>query len=407
MSIAVICIGTELLTGETLNSNLKFLGEQLNEYGIVLGRSYTVHDDPDTIQDTMAQAFEHHSMIISIGGLGPTRDDLTKATVADFMDMPLYLDQALAEKIRDRYFGRNPSSPDSAWQSQGQVPEGATILPNDWGTAPGLWCEKDGKVVLMLPGPPRELHPIFTNHAMANIKERFPVAIMRESVSIFGMGESTVEKGVEEALKGIGNIDYAFCIKGDRCHVRLSVDKKDADALEKGLAALYAHFGNAIGKQEETLVSQIADLCREKNYLLATAESCTGGGISSFITDLPGISDVFAGSIITYSNEMKMNYLGVKKETIDAHGAVSEETAREMVAGLLKNLNVQVGIAVTGIAGPDGGTEEKPTGTVHITTAVNNEIVHNMIVLKYDRAGVRTRTVIKALNQLRHQLLTL
>ncbi len=405
MAIQIICIGTELLTGEIVNTNLAFIAAELNRAGLKVDSEISIHDEPDTIAAALKNGFAENNLVVTVGGLGPTKDDITKETAADVLDVDLVTDDDLAEVIRQKYARYRSHLPNSGRMKQATVPEGATILPNNWGTAPGLWCERNGKAILMLPGPPRELEPIFTEFAMPRILQLIPPSISRRNLAVFGVGESTVEERVLKALQSIADVEPSYCVKLDCCHVRLTVPTGNEALLSDAEAALRGEFGPALGETSENLATQICDLVRKRDGLWGTAESCTGGWIAKLVTDNAGVSDVFAGGIVTYSNEMKMQLLGVQEETLKQHGAVSEATATEMVRGVTKRYGLCAGVAVTGIAGPTGGSDEKPVGTVHIASIVDQNVRHLHRVLPYGRRGMRERTVSLALNLLRKQLL--
>ncbi len=405
MSIEIICIGTELLTGEITNTNLQFIAGQLDARGLVVARETCVHDTLAAVRNAVLAGLKEHRLVITVGGLGPTRDDLTREAVAEALGLTLSCDTELAERIRSKYSARGRNVPNHSWEVQAMVPQGGEPLTNDWGTAPGLWIPVGDRAVAMLPGPPRELQPMFDEYLLPKIADLVAPAVSRQVLSVFGFGESNTERRVIDALVGLDSVEPSYCAKADCCHVRLTVAVGDEPKLAEAVGRLKAEFGDNVASQQENTVTLIAKLLRERGWTFGTAESCTGGGISSMITDLPGISDVFAGSVVTYSNEMKEKLLGVRSETLAEYGAVSDPVARQMVTGLLARYDLQAGIAVTGIAGPDGGTEEKPVGTVQIATAVEGRVRCTRQVFPYGRRGMRERTVTFALQRLREHLL--
>ncbi len=403
--IQVICIGTELLLGETVNTNLAFLGQSLNAVGLMVDREYAIPDTPDVMLATLRQALAEARVVITVGGLGPTSDDLTKELVAQVLGQSLAIDPAVVDEIRRKYIARHVEPKPRACERQAQMPEKAVPIANDWGTAPGVWCDQNGRTLVMLPGPPRELRPMFGERVLPKIVDLVKPLERRLNISVFGMPESTIEHRVIDVLEPFPEVVPSYCTRAGSCLVRLSATLARVDRLEAAAEAVLAAFGDDAVRGEVDLVKAVDGLLRARGWRFGTAESCTGGGIGYRATELPGISDVFAGGVIAYSNELKVALLGVREETLAAHGAVSEETAAEMAAGLCERLHLQAGISVTGIAGPDGGTAEKPVGTVCIATCVNGQVRTLRERYPYDRQGVRERTIGTALNQLRHHLL--
>jgi len=405
MSIQIVCVGTELLTGETLNTNLQFIAERLDDLGYVVSTETTIHDEPERLRTVIEQAMAESRIVITIGGLGPTRDDLTKETIAGLLEMPLYEDEAVSNAIMAQFSRRKRKLADAPRKKQSMVPTGAEILPNNWGIAPGLWCQKGDCAVVMLPGPPRELHPIFDQHVLPKIKSFLPATVIRRCLAIFGVGESTVEKRLNAVFTDIQNVEPSFCVKFDNCRICLTAKPENSVELDRAIAILRKEFGRDAGEPHETLPTQICDIIRAHGGQWGTAESCTGGWIAKRVIDHAGVSDVFAGGVVTYSNEMKVKLLGVSEASLAEHGAVSKVVAREMVAGLVERYGLLAAVAVTGISGPAGGTPEKPVGLVHIATAVGNDIRHSKQVFAYGRLGMRERTVAAALSLLRSHLL--
>ncbi len=404
MAIQIISIGSELLTGEILNTNFQFLAGRLSDNGYDVDREVCIHDTPAAVAAAVTAALADARLVLTIGGLGPTQDDLTRQTIAEVLDMPLAMDRNVAAVIQAKYRSYKRNIPDSSWQIQSMVPRGAVVLPNDWGTAPGLWCERDGRAVVMLPGPPRELQPMFETYVLPRLHEFVQPTVAHRLISVFGLGESNTEKRVHEILPQHDGITLAYCAKPDRCHVRLSAKLANVERLDETCAALLAALGDDGGPAQENLATRICDIIRRRGWLWGTAESCTGGGIAQNVTDNPGVSDVFAGGVVTYSNAMKVQLLGVDEDVLQAHGAVSEPVARQMVEGLLERYGLQAGVAVTGIAGPAGGSAEKPVGTVHIAAAVQGDVHHLQRVFPHGRRGMRERTIVTALNLLHDQL---
>ena len=406
MGIQILCIGTELLVGQTVNTNLAFLATELDAVGLVVDKEVALPDDRALMAAGLRQALAEAELVITVGGLGPTQDDLTRELAAQVIGQPLDLHEATAARIRELYARRGLVREESI-RRQASLPRGSDVIPNDWGSAPGTWCEYQGAILVLLPGPPRELKPMFSTYVLPRVRERLPPRVRRVTLATFGVPESLVEERTVKAIAPFPEVEPAYCIKIEtgKCLVRLSATVAHTDKLAAAEAAVRAEFGRDLGRADQDLVDMVAAPLRARGWRLGTAESCTGGGIAKLITDTPGISDVFAGGVVTYTNELKTHLLGVQEETLRTHGAVSRETVEAMVRGLAARYGVQAGIAVTGIAGPSGGTPEKPVGTVHIATIVDGDVRATAHRFSYDRASVRDRSVQTALNQLRAHLL--
>lgn len=402
--IQIISIGTELLLGETVNTNFAFLARALNDYGLAVDREICINDEWAEMRRTFRAASDEAEIVITIGGLGPTSDDLTKEVTADIFGLEMRVDEVVIEGIRDKYRQRRYEPQERSCQRQAQMPAGSTVIPNDWGTAPGCWCEHNGRVIVMLPGPPREIRPMFSQYVLPRIRERLAPQVKRLNLSIYGNPESVIESRTMEVLADFPGVEPSYCTRLGSCLVRLTAAPEAAEVLTAAQRALVASFGEQAREGEVDVVLNLADMLRQRGWMMGTAESCTGGGIGERITHFSGVSDIYAGGVVTYTNRMKQLLLGVREETLREHGAVSEPTAREMVSGLLSRFDLRTGIAVTGIAGPTGGTPEKPVGLVFIATAVDQDTVISRHQFPYDREGVRERTISSALNQLRRQL---
>ena len=400
MSLEIVSIGSELLNGHTLNSNFRFAAELFAAHGISVARETCVHDTREVVRDTVLEALARAEIVLTIGGLGPTKDDLSREAVAEALGVPLNFCEDTAKIVHARYQNRPPN--EQSVFAQSHLPEGATALANNVGTAPGLWCEQRGKVVVMLPGPPREFQAMMRDAVLPRVLSRLGASHTTATLSVHGMRETDVENRTESAIAEFANVSPAYCVNFGRTDVRLSAPIADSAELGAAVVALREAFGNRV--VDGGLVNAIACEVRKRGWTFGTAESCTGGGIGQRVTELAGVSDVFAGSAVTYSNEMKQVLLGVPEATLAAHGAVSEETATAMLKGLTERLGVEAGIAVTGIAGPGGGSPEKPVGLVYIGTIVDGDIQIERKVFSGDRESVRGRTIMRALNNLRCQL---
>ncbi|MGI5922446.1 MAG: CinA family nicotinamide mononucleotide deamidase-related protein [Lentisphaeria bacterium] len=365
MDIRIICVGDELLSGDTVNTNLAFLGDRLAQIGLAISEEHCVPDSEEAILRALSLC-RGADLVFVMGGLGPTRDDLTRPTVAKFLGRNLSLDADVRAGIQ-AYLGlRARTLPSDALDIQSQVPTGATVIPNRNGTAPGLLLQEDSSRWILLPGPPREMGPMVDNEVVPMLRQQ---AADWDAVTLHVCcrPESRVEKTVHEVLGDKHGLHLAFCIKHDNIMVRVSKRRSDGNSgeLPAAVAALRRTFGGLLLPDDcPSAAAYLGRLLRERGLVMATAESCTGGGIAAALTDIPGSSEWFAGAVVTYANEWKTRLLGVPAETIAKHGAVSEETVQAMLSGLVANYGVPVGIAVSGIAGPGGGTAEKPVGTV-------------------------------------------
>ena len=369
----ILCVGTELLLGDIVNTNAAYLSQRLAALGIHVYRHTVVGDNPKRLLCALEAAFAEADLVITSGGLGPTYDDLTKETVASYFGLPMVMHEESLEAIRG-YFARTGRVMTKNNEKQAIMPKGARVFPNRYGTAPSLAISdaEGAKTAIMLPGPPGELCPIFEEEIVPYLKGRRTSVLVSKNIHIFGMGESAVETRLKDLMTEAKNPTVApYCKEGE---VRLRVT---AEATDEGAATALCDqmiqkicqtevgqyvYGIDVGTLEEAVVSFL----RERGLTLACAESCTGGLIAKRITDIAGCSDVFLGGCVTYANEAKVRLLGVREETLAQYGAVSEQTAREMARGVRERLGADIGVSATGIAGPGGGSEEKPVGTVYI-----------------------------------------
>lgn len=407
MDIRVVCIGTELLIGHTVNTNLAFIGGVLEAEGYEISREICIPDEPAVMREVFHSQLTASDVLITVGGLGPTRDDITRDAAVEAMGSEMVFDRDVYDHIARFLTCRGVRLRPEALRVQSMVPVGATPLVNLNGTAPGLWCPVDNRVMVLLPGPPRELQPIFTDCVMPRIKQLSRPHVSRRVIKICGVPESIVEERVEKVLDSFRGIEPAYCARPSFVDVRLTCLSGDAGALEPAVSALHREFSReALAESEDDILHSLSTLLRSRNWRLAVAESCTGGAIGAEITSMPGSSDWFVGGFITYSNELKEELLGVRASTLAADGAVSEQTAREMVQGLIDRTGAQCGIAVTGIAGPSGGSDEKPVGLVYIAIAVGKRVVVYRKIYPGNRQTVRDRAKATALVELRTAILS-
>ncbi len=409
MNIHVISTGTEILIGHTLNTNLAFLGAMLNAEGYVIRRECCVSDRAADIGSAVRDELAAADLVLTIGGLGPTSDDLTRDVVAAVLGAPLHFDAAVHAAIVTYLGERSVKVPPQALRTQAMIPENATPLINRNGTAPGLWCPRaDGKIVVMLPGPPRELQPMFLEDVLPRLRALAEPEIMRRGFTVCGIPESVVADKVELLLTEFPGIEPAYCARLGQVDVRLSAPPAKRPLLEDATRLISAAFGQAVLAEPAANLAQVVGaLLQAKGLWLATAESCTGGSIAKEITDVAGASAFFSGGIVSYSNDWKQTLLDVREDTLTQQGAVSAAAATEMLNALFRRYEADAGIAVTGIAGPAGGTPDKPVGLVFIATGVRGKRQVEQYSFPGNREAVRQRTVTTALNQLRLQLLEL
>jgi nicotinamide-nucleotide amidase len=380
MKAILLPIGDEILIGQVLDTNSHWLCGTLNLNGIQVLEIRAVPDAPEAILAAVDAALEKADLVVTTGGLGPTKDDLTKKLLADRFGMPLEFHPPTFDNLVRLFAGFNRPVTD-AYKIQCHMPVGAEILPNPVGTAPGMWFDRNGKVLVSLPGVPFEMKNLMENEVLPRLRERFPSSPIRHrTVLTAGVGETQLAEqleAVENALPAHIKLAYLPYLGGVR--LRLTARGDDAGRLDRDIddwkEKLLAPIRDWVfGFEEDTLESVVGRLLTEKGFRLATAESCTGGSIAQRITSVPGASAYFLGSVVAYDNSIKEKMLSVSPETLRQSGAVSEETVREMVAGALSALSADVAVAVSGIAGPSGGTPEKPVGTVCFAVGNAREI---------------------------------
>ncbi|MBE7496070.1 MAG: competence/damage-inducible protein A [Verrucomicrobiaceae bacterium] len=374
MRVELVNTGTELLLGDTVNTNAAWIGQRLAALGIQVARQ-TIVPDGAVIRVAIAEAAQRADVVLVSGGLGPTNDDLTRESTAELLSLPMELDEGVMSHLKD-YFAKRGKTVNEATQRQAMVPRGALVLPNPFGTAPGLYFPAPlgaflgwNAHIFLLPGPPRELKPMIENEVEPRLREWLPDGATRRVLylKVTGVGESDIVEAVEKRLECVPGLDLGYCIRGGDVDVRLAGGQSSVDA---GAAIVREAFGDCITSEDRRIIEEvIVQLLAGRGEWLATAESCTGGTIASRITDVSGASRVFGHGWVTYANEAKQQHLGVPAELFEKHGAVSEEVARAMAEGALRHSGADHALSVTGIAGPTGGTPEKPVGTVWIGLA--------------------------------------
>jgi len=414
MLATIISIGDELLYGDTVNTNANWLGKQLSASGILLKETITVHDTPEAIVETLDRALETSDLVITTGGLGPTKDDLTKKVLNDYFGGTLIMNNEVANHIKGLFesFGREMTA---VHHQQAEIPDNCEAMHNRFGTAAGMWFKRDNKHVLAMPGVPYEMKAIFEESFLPNFLANTNLPkILHRYVMTAGIGESDIAvkiADIEEALPP--NIKLAYLPGIASVKLRLSGSSNDENQLIKSLAACQKKIFERVEPytysldSKITLSAEVGSMLKERNLWLATAESCTSGNIAHEITSVSGSSQYFKGSLVAYSDDIKRKALNVSPEIIKNQGAVSEETVIEMVKGAIDFFNVDVSIAVSGIMGPTGARPGKPIGTVWIAVGSKNNVVAKRFQLGKYRDKNVVRTTILALDQLRKFLLQL
>ena len=411
MKAEIITVGTEILLGDILNTNCRYLSRELAAMGIEMYYQITVGDNEERLLKTLEESLNRSDIVICTGGLGPTEDDITKEVCAKYFGYELELHKPSLDAMIERFKHMN-RVPTKNNEKQAYFPKEAYILKNDNGTAPGCIMEKEGKMIVILPGPPREMEPMFENYVKPYLSKLTDDVIESEVLRIIGVGESKVENDILDIIDSQTNPTIATYAKGYECTLRITAKAKsveEAKELIKPMSdEMKRRFGQSLYATGETSIEEVVSkMLVENNLKIAVAESCTGGMVSASLINYPGISSVFMEGCVTYSNEAKMKSLGVKKETLDVYGAVSDKCAKEMASGVAARYNTNIGIATTGIAGPDGGTDEKPVGLVYFGIYINGKVISKKYVFNGDRQGVRERATRTILNDLRLELLNM
>lgn len=406
MRANLVTVGDELLLGRTVDTNAAWLGLELAGLGVPVLRRYTVGDDAGEIQRAVADARVSADLVLVTGGLGPTPDDLTRDAVAALLGLPLHVDEEVLERIRLRFRERGLEELPEPNRRVAEVPEGARRLDNPVGTAPGLAMESDGALVVLLPGVPRELKGIFRGELLALIRERFGrrlQPVRTRTIHTTGIPESLLGQRVQAALPADpGPVRIAFLPDELGVDLRFTVGgladeeaERRFDALEEALRGVLDPWRfQAPGGD---LVEAVTAALLERGRTVASAESCTGGLVAKRLTDLPGSSRVFLGGVVAYANEVKVRRLGVDPADLDRHGAVSEPVVRRMALGVAEAFGADAGIGITGVAGPEGGTAEKPVGTVWYAATLDGRAVTRLETFPGDRRAVRARSAQAAL----------
>ncbi|MBU3146571.1 competence/damage-inducible protein A [Clostridium sp. CF012] len=409
MNAEILAVGTEILLGDIVNTNAQYLAKRLADLGISVYHQSVVGDNPERLLESYRLAFSRADLVITTGGLGPTKDDLTKEVAFDYFGKPSVVHEASLKVLQSHFKDTNrPMTKNNL--KQAYFPVDAVILPNNNGTAPGCIIEENGKIVALLPGPPREMKPMFEESVVPYL-EKFQQGILVSKVlRVIGVGESSAEEMIEDILDNQTNPTVApYAKDGEmvfRITAKANTQQQGIKLMEPMEAEIRRRLGdNIYGVGDITLENVLGEMLINKKLTIATAESCTGGMVAAKLINYPGISSVFMEGIVTYSNEAKINRLGVSIETLDKYGAVSSEVAAEMAQGIAKTAGTSIGISTTGIAGPDGGSPEKPVGLVYVGIYMNGQVKTKMLKLSGDRQKIRERATMQLLDLLRRELL--
>ena len=413
MHIEVVTIGDELLLGYTIDTNAAHLARTLAAEGVEISRRTTVGDSADAIASAVRDGLDRAGAVITTGGLGPTSDDLTKPSIAALFGRGMVLDEEHLAWMEERFTRLFRRPMPAANRQQAMLPEGARKLRNNHGSAPGIWLEDgDGRWVAMLPGVPREMRGMAADTLVPLIRERLGGdrrVVRSRTLRTTGVGESFLADRIESIEGGVGEVDLSYLPNAEGTDLRLTVRGARADDADRRLAAsaerLRRVVGDAVyGEDGADLAAVVVDLCRERRLTIGVAESCTGGLLGTRLTAVAGSSDVVIGGVIAYSNALKTSLLGVAETLLAEHGAVSEPVVQSMASGCRRATGAAIGIAITGIAGPGGGTAEKPVGTVWIASDLDDVVEARCLRLIGDRAEVRQRAAQAALQMVRRRL---
>lgn len=409
MKAEIITVGTEILLGDILNTNTHYLSNELANMGVDVYYQITVGDNEKRLLNQLEESFKRSDLVILTGGLGPTEDDLTKEVCAKYFGLEMEFHQPSWDKIIEIH-NKMKRKPTENNKKQAYFPVGSTIIPNEYGTAPGCIMEKDNKTIIVMPGPPREMKPMFDNFVKPFLQKNSEDILQSKVLRIIGVGESQVENDLLDLIQNQTNPTIATYAKDGECTVRITAKGESIEEVEKLILPMAkeikSRFKEAVyGEDETTIEDEVAKILVKNNLTIAVAESCTGGMISSYLINYPGISSVFMEGCVTYSNEAKVMSLNVKEETLNSVGAVSEQCAREMAEGVSARHNTNIGLSTTGIAGPEGGSDEKPVGLVYIGIKIDNKTIVKKYIFNGNRQQIRDRACKTLLNDLRLELL--
>lgn len=409
MRAEIITVGTEILLGDIVNTNAQFLAKELANLGIEVYYQGSVGDNEKRLLEVFDESLKRSDLVITTGGLGPTKDDITKEVAAKYFNQELIFNEASFKQLKKYFKDRNLELSNNNLK-QIYFPKDAIILENLNGTAPGAILSKDNKTIIVMPGPPKEMKLMFENGVRPYLEGLTNTILKSKTLRIFGMGESLVENKLMDLIKNQSNPTIAPYVGNGDVTLRITAKAQDEEKAYKLIEPIEYEIRNRLNKfvygEGNTSIEEIVSkMIVENNLTISTAESCTGGMVSSSLINYPGISSVFMEGCVTYSNESKISRLGVKKETLDKCGAVSEQTAKEMAIGIAKNFNTNIGLSTTGIAGPEGGTKDKPVGLVYAGIYINGKTIVKKYEFKGSRQEIREKATKTLLNDLRLELL--
>lgn len=410
MKAEIIAVGSELLTPERQDTNSLFLTSQLNRLGIEVVRKTIVGDEPESLGREFRAALELADVVVASGGLGPTEDDLTREALSSVLRRPLVQNEEILKDLEAKFqrFGRAMPQINA---KQALVPVGATVLPNPRGTAPGLWLEDGPRIVVLLPGPPSELEPMFIEQVVPRLEMRVTGArLFARDLRVTGMGESAVDQAIAPVYKGYKDVQTTLLHVPGEIQVHLRLWSTEAVTAERRLDEIVERVRRALGEslfttKGEEIEQVVAHQLTWHGATIAVAESCTGGMLGERLTRIAGSSAYFVGGVISYADSLKSGWIEVPQELIDAKGAVSAEVARAMATGVRRRAGTTLGLAVTGIAGPTGGTPDKPIGTVHIALADAESVQEKAFRFPGDRMRIRGQATVAALDMVRRYYL--
>lgn len=410
MNVEIICVGTEILMGNIVNTNAAFLAENCANLGLSCFYQIVVGDNEKRLSEVIKTAKERSDIIILSGGLGPTEDDLTKETASKVYNMELVEDSLALASLKEFFENRNLEMTENNLK-QALVPKGSIVLQNPNGTAPGIIIEEENSRCIMLPGPPNELIPMFNDSVAPYLRKIQGGHLISDMIKICGMGESKVETMIKDLIDAQTNPTIATYAKTGEVHLRISAfaesEKEARKLLKPVVKELKSRFGASIYTSEEnvSLEQSVYELLKTNDLTISAAESCTGGLFTARLVNVSGVSEIYKEGYLTYSNKAKRKLLGVKKSTIEKYGAVSVQCAEEMVKGLCKVTKSECGVSITGIAGPDGGTKTKPVGLVYVGVCINGHTCVKEYRFSGNRNKIREQAVAYALIFLREMLL--
>lgn len=409
MKSEIISVGTELLLGQIVNTNAQIISQELQKIGMDVYYHTVVGDNKNRLMEVFHTAWNRSEVIILTGGLGPTQDDLTKETIAEYLKLPLILDENSLKKIREYFQKRQREMPINNMK-QAMLPKGATAIPNQKGTAPGVILEKGGKTVIMLPGPPFEMEPMLKDYVIPFLSKKTSAVIFSRVLKFYGIGESTLEEKIKDLMENQVNPTIAPLAKMGEVTLRITAKAGSTKEAMSLISPVESKIRQRVGEylyafDDEKIEDIVVRLLLEQNKTLAIAESCTGGLVSHKLTEVPGISKSLDRTIVSYSNRAKEEILFVKSETLEKYGAVSEQTAIEMAEGVKRISKTDIGLSITGIAGPTGGSSKKPVGLVYIAYADSLGCFVEKHFFSGNRSEIKERAANAALHLLRKNLL--